>query len=199
MADGGLVPAPPRGAYDRSLSRSERDAKQCERLLAAAGQLVVQGDRVTVASISSRARVSRSSFYEFFDDPEHLLQHLEQRVVRALEGAFVKAVVATTPDEPWVGLLRAWLEQLEARPLEARVALTPRSTRELCSPAGEALRDALGATFLAPPGSAPDARYLRVLAVAAAVEMLTRQHLEGPPLPDALGTLQGVAARLLLG
>jgi AcrR family transcriptional regulator len=141
--------------------------------------------------------VSRTTFYEFFDDPEHLLQQIEQRVVRALDSAFERAAAVAPPRERCGWLLGAWLEQLEARPMDARVALTPRSTADLFSPAGKVLHVALGATGDIPPGSAPGARDARVLAVAAAVEMLTRQHLAGPALPDALGTLQSVAAQLL--
>jgi AcrR family transcriptional regulator len=197
MNEGDLVPAPSRGAYDRSLSRADRDAQQCERLIAAASQLLLRGEHLTVASIASRARVSRTTFYEFFDDPEHLLQQIEQRVVRALDGAFERAAAVAPPRERYVCVLGAWLEQLEARPMDARVALTTRSTGELFSPAGKALHGALGATGDTPPGSAPGPRDERVLAAAAALEMLTRQHLAGPALPDALGTLRSVAARLL--
>src|SRR3954468_7659852 len=92
-------PAPGRGAYDRSLSRSERDAQHRERLLLATAEVLAQGP-ATVARIVERAGVGRSTFYEFFDSPEHVLQHLEQRALRAIEPALEQALTqARTPLE----------------------------------------------------------------------------------------------------
>jgi AcrR family transcriptional regulator len=84
MARAIQLPAPGRGAYDRSLSRSDRDAQHRERLLLAAAEVLADGP-VTVARIVERARVGRSTFYEFFDSPEHALDHLQQRALRSLE------------------------------------------------------------------------------------------------------------------
>ena len=80
------LPGPGRGGYDRSLSRAERDAQHRERLLLAAAEVLAQGP-LTVARIVERAGVGRSTFYEFFDGPEHVLDCLQQRVLRAIETA----------------------------------------------------------------------------------------------------------------
>ena len=79
-------PAPGRGSYDRTLTRAERDAAHRERLLRATAEVLSDGP-LTVARIVERAGVGRSTFYEFFDSPDHLLQKLEQRLLSSLEGA----------------------------------------------------------------------------------------------------------------
>src|SRR6478752_7418800 len=94
-----LLPAPGRGAYDRSLTRAERHAEHRERLLIAAAGALAEG-APTVSSIVARAGVGRSTFYEFFDSPEHLFEHLEQRALRSLEAALERGFAdARTPLE----------------------------------------------------------------------------------------------------
>jgi AcrR family transcriptional regulator len=138
-----LLPAPARGAYDRSLSRAERVAQHRERLLLAAAEVL--GDGVlSVARVVERAGVGRSTFYEFFDSPQHLREHVEQRFLRALEQSLEAALVeARTPLERMRAIARRWVAELEARPIEARVALTPRPGAELLSSAGQLLHPAL--------------------------------------------------------
>ncbi len=196
-----LLPAPSRGAYDRSLSRAERDAQHRERLLLAASEVLAEGP-LTVARIAGRAGVGRSTFYEFFDSPEHLLAQLEQRILRGLESSLEEALsAARTPLERVRAIARAWLGELTARPLEARVALTPRASSELLSPAGKVLHHALSRSATSARGvgvgwlSATDDSSL--LAAAAAVEVVSRKHLLGPAVPEAQRVLTDLVARLL--
>lgn len=195
------LPAPGRGAYDRSLSRAERDAQHRERLLLAAAEVLVQGP-ATVARIVERAGVGRSTFYEFFDGPEHVLNHLEQRVLRAIETALDSAFnEARTPLERLRAIARGWLIELESRPVEARVALTRRLGGELLSPAGKLLHQVLercvqAARLDGMPGfnSADD---VSQLAAAAAVEAVSRRHLAGRTLRDPQRTVADLIAKLL--
>ena len=195
------LPAPGRGAYDRSLSRSERDAQHRERLLLAAAEVLAHGP-ATVARIVERAGVGRSTFYEFFDGPEHVLDHLEQRALRTLDSALDHAFdEARTPLERVRAIARSWLTELEARPIEARVALTRRIGSELLSPAGKLLHQALERCVRAarqdgmPWFAAADD--VSQLAAAAAVEAVSRRHLTGRPLRDAHRTVADLITRLL--
>jgi AcrR family transcriptional regulator len=195
------LPAPGRGAYDRSLSRSERDAQHRERLLLAAAEVLAHGP-ATVARIVERAGVGRSTFYEFFDGPEHVLDHLEQRVLRAIETGLDAAFnEARTPLERVRAIARSWLVELEARPVEARVALTRRIGNELLSPAGKLLHQVLERCIQAARSdgmpwfnSADD---VSQLAAAAAVEAVSRRHLAGHPLRDAQRMLAELITKLL--
>ncbi len=195
------LPAPRRGAYDRSLSRSERDAQHRERLLLAAAEVLAHGP-ATVARIVERAGVGRSTFYEFFDGPEHVLDHLEQRVLRAIESALDTAFnEARTPLERVRAIARGWLFELEARPVEARVALTRRLGGELLSPAGKLLHRILERCIQAARSDGlpwfNSADEVSQLAAAAAVEAVSRRHLAGHPLRDAHRTLADLITKLL--
>jgi AcrR family transcriptional regulator len=195
------LPAPGRGAYDRSLSRSERDAEHRERLLLAAAEVSVLGP-ATVARIVEHAGVGRSTFYEFFDSPEHVLEHLEQRVLRALEASLARALAeARTPLERLRALVRAWLRELEARPLESRVVLTRRPSTELLSPAGKLFHDLLTRTAQAARqggvGWFNSTDDLSLLAAAAGLEVVTRRHLAGPAVEDAPRSFTELITRLL--
>ena len=194
------LPAPGRGAYDRSLSRSERDAQHRERLLLAATEVLADGP-ATVARIVERARVGRSTFYEFFDSPDHVLDHLEQRALRSLESALETAITeARTPLERVRAIARSWLAELEARPVEARIALTRRIREQLLSPAGSVLHQALERCVQAArqDGVAwtTTADDIGLLA-AAAVEALSRRHLAAHPLRDGARTLSELIIKLL--
>lgn len=195
------LPAPGRGGYDRSLSRSERDAQHRERLLLAAAEVLADGP-ATVARIVERARVGRSTFYEFFDSPEHLLDYLEQRALRSLESALELALTeARTPLERVRALARAWLAEVDARPVEARVALTRRLGNQLLSPAGDLLHRALERCVHAAHhdrmGWMSAADESSLLAAAAAVEALSRRHLAGQPLRDGPRALSELITKLL--
>ena len=195
------LPAPGRGAYDRSLSRAERDAQHRERLLLAAAEVFSTGE-LTIARIVERAGVGRSTFYEFFDSPEHLLEHLEQRSLRPLELALDAAFSeARTPLERMRAITRAWLAELDARPMEVRVALTRRATDALLSRAGTLLHQNLDRCVLAARadglGWFNAADDVSLLAAAAAVEALSRRHLTGRPIRDAQRVLVELVTRLL--
>jgi AcrR family transcriptional regulator len=201
MARSVQLPAPGRGAYDRSLSRSERDAQHRERLLLAAAEVLMHGP-ATVARIVERAGVGRSTFYEFFDSPEHLLEHLEHRALRALESALEAAFnEARTPLERVRAITRTWFMELEARPAEARVALTRRIGGDLLAPASKLLHRVLERSVQAARqdgmGWHNAADDVSLLAAAAAVEALSRRHLAGRPLHDAPRTLSELVTKLL--
>jgi AcrR family transcriptional regulator len=194
------LPAPGRGAYDRSLSRAERDAQHRERLLLAASEVFSAGE-VTVARIVERAGVGRSTFYEFFDSPEHLLEHLEQRSLRALELALDAAhEEARTPLERLRAITRTWLAELDARPMEARVALTRRANDDLLSHAGRLLHQSLDRCVRAARADGLgwfNADDVSLLAATAAVEVLSRRQLTGRPIRDAQRVLVELITKLL--
>jgi AcrR family transcriptional regulator len=193
------LPAPGRGSYDRSLTRVQRDAEHRERLLRATAEIFGTGP-LTVARIVERAGVGRSTFYEFFDGPEHLLAQLEQRALRHLEAELQAAFVeARTPLERVRAISRRLLGVLDAQPFEARVALGKRSETALFSPAGELLHRALtrcvegarsdGALFK----TADD---ISVLAATAAAEAIGRRHLTSV-IVDAPRVLAELIIKLL--
>ncbi len=195
-----LLPAPKRGAYDRSLTRAERDGEHRERLLAAAAEVLASGP-VTIGKIVERAGVGRSTFYEFFDDPEHVLLTLEQRVLRALALALEAALLeARTPLERARGLSRHWLSELEQKGPEGRVALSVRAPGALLSPAGELMHRTLtrfGEAAHAEVGWGRATDSVAVLAAAAAAEAVARRQLSADPLPEAPRLLADVIIRLL--
>jgi AcrR family transcriptional regulator len=167
----------------------------------ATAEIALEGD-VTVARIVARAGVGRSTFYEFFDAPEHALAHLEQRVMNGLEQAFAAALSsAHTPLDRLRALLRAFIAALEARPLEARVVLLRRKEPEHSSVVGRALHAAL--TRLAQAAERDDVALLAardevaLLAATAIAEAVARRHLNGPPLPDATRSLTELVTKIL--
>jgi AcrR family transcriptional regulator len=183
------------------LSRPERDTQQRERLLRATAEILLEGG-VTLARIVERAGVGRSTFYEFFDSPEHVVALLVQRNLSSLEQVLEAAFNgAHTPLERLRALLRSWLSELEARPLEARVLLTRRDERELLSSAGKALHAALERTAHAARRDGVsvlgNGDELMLLAAAAGVEAVTLRHLLGPPLNDAPRALTELVLKLL--
>lgn len=193
------LPAPGRGAYDRSLTRPQRDAEHRERLFKAAAEVLASGP-LTVARVVEHAGVGRSTFYEFFDGPEHLLVHLEQRALRHLEAQLQAAFLeARTPLERVRAIARRLLSSLEALPLEARVALARRSETALLSPAGDALHRALTRCV---EGARADSAWFKtaddisVLAAVAAGETLGRRHLSSA-IADAPRVLAELIIKLL--
>jgi AcrR family transcriptional regulator len=194
------LPAPGRGSYDRSLSRPERDAEHRERLLRATGELFGRG-ALTVARIVEHAGVGRSTFYEFFDGPEHLVGQLEKRVLKQLESELQLAFVeARTPLERVRAIARRFVAALEIEPSDARVALGQRHEDALLSPAGESLRGALERCVAA--ARADNAWFktaddVSVLAAAAAAEVICRRHLWSARLVDAPRVLAELMTKLL--
>lgn len=195
------LPAPGRGAYDRSLSRAERHAEHRERLLLATAEVLREG-ALTIAKIVERAGVSRSTFYEFFDSPEHILAQLEQRFLKVLEVALETALAqARTPLERVRVIARAWLEAVEAHRVEAQVALTRRLEAKQLSPAADALLVML--TRIAQAARSEGAGTLAasddvsLLAAAAAVEAISRRHLQTAPLRDGARVISDTITKLL--
>ena len=194
------LPAPGRGSYDRSLTRAERDAEHRERLLRATAEVLGSGP-LTVARIVERAGVGRSTFYEFFDGPEHLVAQLEQRALRRLESELQATFTeARTPLERVRAIARRWLAALEAEPVDARVALGKRSDAGLLSAAGELLHRTLAQCVEAARIEGfwfKSTDEVSVLAAAAAVEAVSRRHLSVAPLRDAARVLAELIVKLL--
>lgn len=196
------LPAPGRGAYDRALSRAERDADHRERLLLAGAEVLASGV-ATVTRIVAHAGVGRSTFYEFFDSPEHLLEHCRQRALRRLETVLTRALAeAHTPRSRMRALVDSWLKELAARPAEARVVLTRQSSSHApLSPAGTLFQQALTRCSLATHGGIAPATSstddLALLAAAGAVEVVTRRHLSSATVEDAPRILSELISRLL--
>src|SRR6188768_4079764 len=108
-----LVPAPKRGRYDRALSRSERQAAQRERVIAAVATLSARDPELSVASVVELAGIGRNTFYEYFDDLEHALAATRSRALREFAARVTSALqVARTPLERVRALARAWTENL---------------------------------------------------------------------------------------
>ncbi len=187
------LPAPGRGGYDRRLTSAERQAEHRERILLATSQVLSDG-ALTVARIVERAGVGRSTFYEFFDSPEHVLEQLEQRTLRVLGAALDAAFGdARTPLERLRALTRSWTNMIASQPHALRVVLSRKASRPL-SPAGEELQRALqrcvelGRTEA---GWFKTADELTVMGAAAAIEALSRRHLSArvDDLPRVLSEL----------
>lgn len=199
MARPVVFPAPGRGSYDRSLTRAERDAEHRERLLRATAEVLSDGP-LTVARIVQRAGVGRSTFYEFFDSPEHLLEQLEQRLLRQLEAALAAGIAeARTPLERLRAIARAWLTTLEERGVESRVVMG-RPGRALLSPPGELLYQTLQRVVEVARrevGWFKTTDDVSVLAAAAAGEAISRRHLTVAPLREAPRLLAEVMIKLL--
>lgn len=177
------LPAPGRGAYDRSLSRVERDQEHRERLFRATSELLREGT-LTVTRIVQHAGVGRSTFYEFFDSPEHLLEQLEQRALKRIEAELEAALAeARTPLERLRALTRRFMAALEAAPDDARAVLGKLSQDGKLSLAGELLHHALQrsvATARAEGFWFKSTDEISVLAAAAAAEAIGRRHLASP-------------------
>ena len=193
------IPAPGRGAYDRSLTRPERDAEHRERLFKAAAEVLGSGP-LTVARVVERAGVGRSTFYEFFDGPAHLLDQLEQRALRTLDSELQTAFTeARTPLERVRAISRRWLEGLERQPLDARVALVKHTRSGLLSAAGDLLHQTLKRWVDAAQADGfwfKSTDDISVLAAAAAAEAIGRRHLS-VPIRDAPRVLADVIVKLL--
>lgn len=194
------LPAPGRGAYDRSLTRAQRHAEHRERLLLATSQVLSEG-AVTVARIVERAGVGRSTFYEFFDSPEHVLEQLEQRLLRGLEATLESAFAeARTPLERVRTLTRNWTLAIDEQQSAAQVALTRKPGRALLSPAGALLERALQRCVelgRRDAGWFKTADELSLLAAAAALEAISRRHLTGARVANLPNALADVIVKLL--
>lgn len=169
----------------------------------AAAEISLTGP-LTVARIVTHAGVGRSTFYEFFDSPEHLLEQLELRALRALESALTTALTeARTPLERVRAVARRFLDALLREPHDARVVLASvlgqRTLTASLSPAGEVLRRALQQVVDAARAEGfwfKSTDELSVLAAAAAGEAIGRRQLRAP-LREAPAALSELIVKLL--
>jgi len=174
MSSGLPPPAPGRGQYDRRQPREERLYEQRSRLLVATAHAVAREAEPTIGSVVKIAGVSRNTFYEYFDDLEHAraaaAQRAEHQLLELLRGA---EAATRTPVERWRALSRAWLQWVNAMPVEAALCLE--RGRQALSTAGRALEAAFArsrATLIASGVRAELEDGLRLTAVAAAGEAL---------------------------
>jgi AcrR family transcriptional regulator len=176
-----------------------RLVEQRERLISAAALTFTREEPPTIGALVSLARVSRNTFYEYFDDLEHVraaaVQRARQRLDQALRGAERSA---RTPVERWRVLSRAWFEWAALEPAEARLVLETKGS--VLSPAGAVLEAALKRSLeeLSVFGVRPnDASAARVVAAAAAGEAFGRE-LVSECLADA-GAVGSARTRLEQG
>src|SRR4051812_21174997 len=117
-------PAPGRGQYDRRQSRETRLLEQRMRLLAATAISLAKEPAPSVAHVVKLARVSRNTFYEYFDDLAHARTAVAQRSQQRLEQQLRVAEQRTrTPVERWRALVHAFLEWVSSAPAEALLCL----------------------------------------------------------------------------
>lgn len=143
-----------------------------------------------MSSIVARAGVGRSTFYEFFDSPEHLFEHLEQRALRSLEGALERGFAeARTPLERVRSAVRAWVTEIELHPHEARMLLARRGHSDALSVAGKVFFRLLAriaeAAQLDGVAWFKASDEVALVAATGALEAVSSRHLLGERLPDA--------------
>lgn len=184
-----LVPAPPRGRYDRSASSAQRSERQRERLLAATALALEAMESPSVAEIVARAGTSRNTFYAHFRDVAHARDTLVANVVDALNRAVeVHFDQARTPLEAIRGLAVAWIGALEPEIERSRAAfrVAGLERRGGLSRVASALRQHLRrATAEARRHGAlsTPADELRTTAMASAMEALLGWYLDHPAAP----------------
>ncbi len=152
--------------------------EQRSRLISAAAVVFVMGSAPTVAAVAKAARVSRNTFYEYFDDLEHVRAAGELRAQRRLQAALgVAERRARTPVERWREIIRAWLDWVLEFPAESQLILTVKTGG--MSAAGHELEIAFSRALAIARasglgGASQDATATRVMAAAAAAEVLAR-------------------------
>jgi len=110
----------------RPLSREVMAQHQRDRVLAAASEVIAKRgyNATTVDHIVSAAGIGVGTFYELFDNKEDCFLQTYERIVVEAREEVAGAIVA---DRPWAeqacAALRALLEAIAARPLDARLAL----------------------------------------------------------------------------
>jgi AcrR family transcriptional regulator len=151
-------------------------SQQRTRVLAATALAFAQGGVPSVAAVAKLARVSRNTFYEYFDDVEHARAAAALRARQRLEAALGEAQRrARTPVERWRELTQAWFGWALVFPAEARLVLTGEA--QGLSEAGRELEGAFTRSlgFMRASGlNTPTPDAVRVTAVAAAGEVLAR-------------------------
>lgn len=188
----GTETAPPRGRYDRALSRQARQAEQKTRLVGwIAAVYLERGPALTVQDVVQAAGVGRNTFYEYFDGLEHALDYTTQTHAKALRERIMSEVeTARTPIARLRELSRAWFDEVERDP--AHTALLLR----------------LGGRSAAAPGAGGRTAGSRPAAAALFASLLTSVLGRGPgrdPASHDVALLEYVAfaaeggARSLLG
>ena len=175
-----LVPAPKRGQYDRALSRRERQAAQRERVIAAIAAIAATDRELSVASVVEAAGIGRNTFYEYFDDLEHALLAINQRVLSDFASRANTALrAARTPLERIRALARVWAENVLENSAYVKLAL--RAQAELSEPTqlsvlGQHLASALSAEHESRSTLPGLAEPLRIAVVAALFDAVSRAH-----------------------
>ena len=198
-----LSPAPKRGQYDRALSRRDRQTAQRARVLAAVLVVSASDQELNVANVVESAGIGRNTFYEYFDDIDHALSAIKARALRELaERVSLALQAARTPLERMRALARAWTEHLFDNAALARFALKtqsealePSQLSALAQQLARSLEQEIEARSALPGLADP----LRVLAVAAVFDALSRAHTTTKPLSSAelQRTLAELSLRLL--
>ncbi|HEX3849916.1 MAG TPA: TetR/AcrR family transcriptional regulator [Polyangiaceae bacterium] len=195
-----IEPAPKRGQYDRALSRRERQAVQRERVITALAALSMTQKELSIANVVELAGIGRNTFYEYFDDIDHALAAIKTRALRELAKGLDSSVqAARTPLERIRALARAWSENLFSDPPLVRLALQAQPEvvdAAQLSGLGQYLESVLGAQHEARSALPGLADALKVRAVAAVFDAVSRAHFG--PHPMSLEELQSVLADLSL-
>ncbi len=138
----GPAAALPRGPY--ALPRADVLAEQRERLMAAVTELIAAGGYggVTIGALASRAKVSRSAFYQCFENKEACAFAAYDRFIEVLLGALAEgAGQAANIDEMIVQMLDGYFSTLERDLVATRAFLVEFDA--LGPPARECRRAAL--------------------------------------------------------
>lgn len=204
----------PRGPH--SLTRSEVRESQRGRLLLATAEAVAEKGYVatSVADILRRAKVSRTTFYELFDDKRDCFiaacgAAAELVVAAMTESAPNVPAESATPLERLDALLEGYLRTIAAAPALARVFLV-----EVYAAGDEAIRqrramlerfaDLVAETHRDQPGllgTAPDQRFAAEMLVGAVSSMVTNAVGvgEGDRVMELHEPMMQLAARLIDG
>ncbi len=195
-------PLKPTPAGRHRLSREVREEHQRARILTAAlGVFAAKGyPATTVDDLVAAAKTSVGSFYSYFDGKEECLLAAHRQVVDAMRTAMIAAAeqAPSWPEQVCLGL-RELLDQVEAEPASAKVALVEIQTggptalgqyEKSLADAAEFLRR--GREFLSPSQRLPDS--LEQTTVSGIAWLLHRRLTAGeegsvPALFEELGVL----------
>ena len=185
-ADVAQVPAPKRGHYDRTLTRRERQTAQRHRVMSAIAAVSSSERELNVANVVALAGIGRNTFYEYFDDIEHALLEIKRRASSEF-AAHVDSELhrARTPLERIRGLAKAWTECIFNDGPVAKLAL--RAEPEVIDATQLSVLARQLVQFLSAESGARDALPglvdpLRVLAVAALFDVVSRAHQSTRPM-----------------
>ena len=176
-----LAPAPKRGRYDRAMSRRERQAAQRDRVIRAIAAISATDRELSVAHVVELAGIGRNTFYEYFDDLEHALLVIKQRVLADFSSRVEAALeAARTPLERMRALCRVWTENLLENQAQMKLALQPLAERvegSQLSVLGQHLVRVLSSEQAARSALPGLAEPLRVAVVAGLFETVSRAHV----------------------